>query len=214
MLIARWRAIKIKLMMVIRLFAIKKSAQAVLGRDTYLRILKDVQHQNEEDARPQDVPSRIVQGELLGAPLRRGTGAARLHPTQCDHPETSVKARANAKAKWFTCLQCQARWERKSLEPMEITTEHDFLLFGCHKDKTYGEMRQHHPSYCKWVLRTTELETDTCPMLMRFASWLMEVDAACEDNMDPDSMPIYTESEGESPAASTLNSDWARASQP
>ncbi len=212
-LIARWKQIATKLMMILRLFAVKKSAQAVLGRSVYLRLMKDVQ-QHDDSSRSPEAPSVVINGEVLGAPLARGHGVAKEHPTTCLHPSTMIRPRANARQRWFTCLQCLARWDRKPLEYGGPAKETDYMRFGSHSDLTYAEVVQQFPRYCHWVTQTREVEVDSCPMLKRFADWLTAVGATSHLPMEedqeifPDSIPICSDSET---GSVSLNSEWAQA---
>ncbi len=85
-LMHRWKILTLKMMTVIRVYAIKMQAQAVLGRDNYLRVIADVRDQDHTTRAQTSSTMRIIGGYLVGTPLSRGKGLARLSPDQCNHP--------------------------------------------------------------------------------------------------------------------------------
>ena len=94
-------------------------------------------------------------------------------PEQCHHPLASMKPRGNRNQKWWTCLQCQARLERKSIDHDAEITPNDLMNFGTYATMTYEEVVIHHPVYCGWVTNTMELESEVSPQLARFAQYLI-----------------------------------------
>ena len=51
----------------------------------------------------------------MGEPISRSTAGPFLWEThECPHPDSSLKPRAAGPVKWFTCIQCGARWARGS----------------------------------------------------------------------------------------------------
>ncbi|MCP3886716.1 MAG: hypothetical protein GY700_14840, partial [Propionibacteriaceae bacterium] len=90
-LLQRWKKLILKMMMVIRIYAIKLQAQNILGKDNYLRVIADVRDQDHTTRAQISSTTRIIGGQLVGTPLSRGKGPARLNPDQCHHPTASMK---------------------------------------------------------------------------------------------------------------------------
>ena len=119
-----------------------------------------------------------------------------------------MKPRGNKNQKWFTCHQCQARWERSSVNPGADTAPSDLMNFGVYATLTYEEVAQNRPSYCDWVQNTTEMESDVSPQLARFGHYLM---MRADPGLDLEgAIPINTFSDSEAAAASSISSSWAR----
>jgi len=173
-LMHRWKIMTLKMMMVIRVYAIKLQAQAVLGKENYFRVLADVRDQDHTTRAQSSTMTRIIGGYLVGTPLSRGQGPAKFSPDQCNHPSTTMKPRGNKNQQWFTCMQCQARWERNGLNHQgKDPNPQDLVGFGMYSHMTYAEVIRHHPRYCDWVLETMEQEADYQPLLGRFGTFLL-----------------------------------------
>ena len=126
-----------------------------------------------------------------------------------------MKARGNRHQKWWTCMQCQARWERHEFNQTAQGLPTDLMNFGAYATMTYEEVATQHPAYCQWALQTMSVEEDISPQLKRFALYLIAREA--EDRTvpmehDPEgATPMPTWSEGESVTPpSTLGSEWTR----
>ena len=163
----------LKLFLVLDNFQLKKCTQAVLGKDAYLRIFHQVRDQEEA---PQPQVSNVINGEIVGKQLSPGEGRVEVDPEQCRHPLDRMKRHGNRTSKWWTCHQCQSRWERMTIEqamPTGIPRGTETLLFGKHVGQTFAHVFDNLPSYAQWVIKTAQEHGDEAhPQLLRLAKYL------------------------------------------
>ena len=171
--LARWKIFALKLFMVLDNFLLKKRTQAALGKDAYLRIFQ--QARNQGDTPPPQV-SKVINGEVVGKPLPPGEGNVEVEPEQCQHPVNRMIRHGNRTSKWWTCHQCQSRWERMTIEqamPTGIPRGTEALLFGKHAGQTFAQVFDNLPSYTQWVIKTAQEHGDEAhPQLLRLAKYL------------------------------------------
>ena len=100
----------------------------------------------------------MVDGELVGKPLPQAdTKMAEIDPAMCQHPTTAMKARGNRDSKWWTCLQCNSRWERIPItERQGIPSSKETVTFGKYAGYAMGAIYANDKPYCEWALRTIE----------------------------------------------------------
>ena len=154
-----WYRLVIKLFVVMDVHAVKMKAQALLGKNVYLRVFQQLK--DEEPVQAQQV-NNIINGEIVGRKIKDGKGAApsvgqstdgapRTDPKTCTHPLKMMTRRGNRSQKWWTCKACLTRWERYSIQ--EATPEdsnikdNEIVLDGCHRGKKYQEVLKD-PAYC------------------------------------------------------------------
>ena len=158
------------------------------GRKNFLRIFQYMQNQAARDPQQPEF-TRIIGNQLVGRPLPRGTGTARLavnDPRTCEHPDQHMRQRGNAKVDpqtgrkttclWWTCQLCNSRWERKAVPQTlddDDPSDSDPILFGKHVGLTYLEVYNQYPKYCSWVLETAENDDKPSAGLLRLASYLL-----------------------------------------
>ena len=172
----QWKIFVLKLLWVLKSFGIKMATQAVLGKEAYQRIFQ--QHKQRLERPKQDY--KVINREIVGNPLPPGKGKGEIDPTMCPHDRTYLKRRGNKdskQGKWWTCIACNPRWERKSLDEIHTDVEGrdtDLVGFGAHANKTYLQLLENEKSYCQWVLMTAEMEEDRSPALARLAKYLVQ----------------------------------------
>lgn len=103
-------------MTVIDVLEKQRKAKILLGEDTYKRIFHEVKAM--DDRRQQELSDKVVttiiNGEVLGRPLKPGEGTPTISPELYTHPVAHMKRQGN-KTKWLTCAQCKNRWEGHTL---------------------------------------------------------------------------------------------------
>ena len=101
----------LKLLLVLETFTLKRRTQAALGEEAYKRIFQRARADDQRQG-PQAPFGRMINGELVGKPLKDGEGLPTVDPRLCHHPTAEMKRRGN-KTKWWTCNLCKSRWERQ-----------------------------------------------------------------------------------------------------
>ena len=81
----------------------------------------------------------VINGKVVGKLLKSGTGRVMIDPAMCAHPTAMMKRRGN-KMKWWSCTQCQSRWERHT--PGEVAPEG--IPQGSKIRHTQGSHRERH----------------------------------------------------------------------
>ena len=168
---ARWRTLVIKLMVILRVHDMKNKAMNMLGRNAYLRVFNKISDQKQQDTKVNKVINREIVGKVLDKPAQ---GPIITDPSLCEHPYNKMKRHGNKTTKWWTCTECQTRFERKELEdlkPAGPMRDQDLVLFGMHVGKTYLQIYNEQPSYAQWVMQTAE-SGDSSPDLARLARYL------------------------------------------
>jgi len=182
------------------------------GKRGVLEKLQEVKDQHETEQRQPKPPRRIINGEVVGRPLAPGGGPRTMEPNLCPHHQ--MKARGNRNSKWWTCLECQSRWDRYTyVETDQAPQGTDVLTFGCHQGRMFEDVMLSEMTYCEWILQTIENEPDTCPGLRRFAMYLTEQYTRSNQEQDsPMQQAIDTPRSAESDlrAEWTTSSSWAR----
>lgn len=170
-ILAAWNRFTVKLLMVIRVLTLRRKTMLLLGKEVYKRLFAEA----KELATNQPEVSRVINGELVGAPLSLGTGAQTRDPAMCDHPLESMKRRSNGKNLWWTCASCQSRWDRKPIEDALVGEEpqhSEVLLFGKHLGKAMGWVYENDRQYCQWIQMTAEQEVSPGKPLLRMAAYI------------------------------------------
>lgn len=174
---AKWRQFALKLMLVLRSYVQKRALQAMLGKEVYARIFETTKKQEERMTADQHLvgDGRVINGEIVGRPLTAGGAKATVDPAICQHHSAAMKARANRSQKWWTCIDCQSRWDRRDMSIYEDQdpSASELILFGKYQGSEMASVRATDRNYCQWVLYTAEQEnTKACPHLLRFATYL------------------------------------------
>jgi hypothetical protein len=176
----RCRAVLLKMCLVLQ-----TAAKFLLGETEYRRLF--IESQMEVPKTVSKIHSQHhPNGQLIGRQLAKGVGTkdqkkAQNDPAVCQHPSHALKARSNKTLKWWTCLQCQSRWERLDADEVGLTMDEPddmtVICFGKHKHSasTYLEVYDRDKGYCKWVKMTAETG-DASPQLRRFAIYLQKKD--------------------------------------
>jgi len=99
--------VTLKILLVLETFALKNRALAALGTDAYKRIFYRAREEDRQSG-TQALQHRMINGELVGKPLKAGEGVPTMDPQMCHHPTPEMKRRGN-KAKWWTCNLCKSR---------------------------------------------------------------------------------------------------------
>jgi len=185
---ARWKIVTIKLLWVLRNFLMKNCTQAVLGREAYQRIFHRIKSSAESS---RGIVNRVINGEIVGKALSSNasldTPVINL-PEMCQHESRYMKTRGNRTTKWWTCVSCQSRWERRPLDTTPATgppTDTEVLTFGKFVGQTYLQTATMNPNYCKWILQTADGDGDSSPQLTRFAQYLVSRERAEADETRP-----------------------------
>lgn len=170
--LARWKIIALKLLWVLETFALKRRTQAALGEDSYKRLFQRARVEDRRESRPQLI-DRLINGELVGKPLKPGEGVPQLDPQMCSHPIAEMKRRGN-KMKWWTCTLCLSRWERLQLTtPSGPPTGNEVMMRGPHVGKTFRQIYETEHQYSHWARLTAEANAeDGNEQLLRLAAYL------------------------------------------
>jgi len=180
--LAKWTILFIKAMWVVDVYEKQQKAKLALGEDAYKRIFHDIKTM---DAKRQSelndkVVTTIINGEVVGRPLKPGDGQVTVSPALCVHPTSHMKRRGN-KTKWWTCTQCQSRWERLAmgdLTPEGVPTRTELRLQGQHQGMTFAQIFEEEKGYCRWVLLTVEQGEETHNQsLLRLAAYIQRREA-------------------------------------
>jgi len=175
--LARWKIFVTKLFWVLANYAMKQRTVAVLGRSTYLRVFQQIKKQGAQTA---ETVTRIIQGEIVGKAISPAEGTQNVEPHMCQHPMFSMKQRGNKTSKWWTCIQCLSRWERRSLAdstPDGQPTDQEISMFGKHQGKTFSWILEQDAAYCQWVLMTMESSGESCSnQFRRLAQYLIQAE--------------------------------------
>jgi hypothetical protein len=183
--LSRWRAVVLKMCLVLQTASPQTKAKSLLCETEYRRLFIESQMEVPKTASKihyQHHPN----GQLIGRELAKGVGTkdaknARHDPAVCQHPSHALTARGNKTLKWWTCLYCQSRWERLDADEVGLTMDEPddmtVICFGKHKHSasTYLEVYDRDKGYCKWVKMTAETG-DASPQLRRFAIYLQKKD--------------------------------------
>ena len=158
--LARWKIFLLKALLVIVVFENQRKALVVLGTDSYKRLVYGYEAQNDRLQNETQGPTltNIINREIVGKPLKPGDGPVTVDPVMCAHPTASMKRRGN-KMKWWTCVQCQSRWERQTLGeiiPEGVSPGLEIRLQGAHMGLTFSDIYENHKSCCCWVLLAVE----------------------------------------------------------
>ena len=179
----------LKLFAVLRVYEIKRQTQAALGKVAYQRIFRQIADATEQPG--ETTVNKIINGEIVGKRLpdaaSSSTSERNQDPAICPHPPISMKARGNKTYKWWTCLNCLSRWERKSLSEATTqgaTTDSEKVLFGKFAGKTFLEIFKDAPQYAQWVLMTAENEVECSTQLKRLAQYLVKKEAEMVDHIE------------------------------
>ena len=175
--LGRWRALSLKVFLILQNVQLKRTSQEILGRDAYRRIFQQLDGMLYPTAPV--VMHRVINGQVMGKQLPLREEESSDMQAMCQHPFDQIKTRGNQKAKWFTCLRCSARWERKALpEQTGPAQSTDLITFGEKMiGKTYEEAFED-TEYVRWVLTTAESgEAQAYPGLIRLARFFAEAEA-------------------------------------
>jgi len=177
--LARWRIFILKAFLMIDVFEHQRKVLYLLGADAYKRLCHRIQTQQEHGSQVAAAVTNVINGEAVGKPMKAGDGQATVDPMMCSHPTSAMKRRGNKK-KWWTCTQCQSRWERHTLA--EVTPEGvpqgtEVLLEGTHAGTTFSDIFETQPNYCRWVMITLEQGEEVNPQLTRLAHYLQQREA-------------------------------------
>ena len=142
-------------------------------------------------------PFRVERYHLIGIELPHaafyktgGTQTFTVSPTTCEHPSSTLQARAAKTQAWWLCKACGSRFDRLRLDrgvtPIDakgleastqaplLPNDTTILTFGRHQGKTVRELRYHQASYCDWMVTTAVEAPDKCQeMLRQIATFLM-----------------------------------------
>jgi hypothetical protein len=160
---ARWQTLVLKIGLIFRMIATETTVKQLLGELVYNRWFRKPMTDTATRA-IQPIVSRVIKGQAVGRELARGEGKqdakkASMDPALCQHPESDMQSRGNAKNSWWHCAKCMSRWERTDVALVNTQTQEpnsmDLVTFGRHMGKTYEQVLQD-PQYCKWVLETVE----------------------------------------------------------
>ena len=188
----RWKTVMIRISIFFRVIAEQIKVKYLLGHRAYKQLF------GQTDQEPHHyVPSlpwkyRFIKGEAVGKPLPPGQGPkmkqkAHMDPQLCQHPEADMKKGGNKDTcKWWTCARCLLRWERKSMEEVQGTsnepTDMDYITFGKHSGARYKDVYENDQQYCQWVVNTARREPLMSSVeLRRFAAYLQQTE---KDNAD------------------------------
>jgi len=168
--LARWKVVVLKMLWVLESLSLKRRCQAALGEDNYRRMFQKVKEVRPQGNHPFD---RLINGEVVGAPLKPGEGVPQVDPQMCMHPTSEMKRRGN-KMKWWTCALCLSRWERSKLEvPAGAPTGKEVMLHGPQAGKTFREIHDTEHQYSHWVRLTAETApAETTEQILRLAAYL------------------------------------------
>jgi hypothetical protein len=166
--------IVLKLLWVLHSVGIKMATQVVLGKEAFKRIFQ--QHKKSLE-KPRMEILQVINGEIVGKPLPPSTGTWEVDPATCQHDRMHLKRRGNKNSGWWTCIACNSRWERKSVDEIHQDVQGkdtDLVGFGAHANKTYRQVYETEKGYCRWVLMTAEVVEEWSPALARVAKDLVK----------------------------------------
>ena len=83
--------------------------------------------------------------------------------------------------------------------------------FGRHRDLTYEECYEHHPTYVDWVVRTEAEGQDMSEQLQRFATWIRQGD---EPPAEEQPYSGVVDSEGPEEYQMSVSEDWTDLEEP
>ena len=171
--LAMWKRLVIKLLLVLDTFAHKRRTQAALGDEAYRRIFQRARAENRQ-TETHTFQSRMINGELVGKPLKAGEGMPTVDPAMCNHPTSEMKRRGTKTLIWWTCNQCKSRWERLTPEiPQGPPTDRELMLSGTHAGKTFRQIWENEHQYTHWVRLTAEANPEGAePQIYRLAAYL------------------------------------------
>ena len=170
MIRTRWKCLVLKIQVLFQVLTVQDKAKQLLGETVYNRLLGPAK---EAQKGLPTVDYRHCMGELMGKPLTPSTAKkAAVDPVMCKHPTSHMRKRSNKKEckglNWFTCLQCNSRWERlkpSDLEdsgvPVPAYNAEDLVTFGKHTGSTLLEVWIQDRQYCEWAMQTME-EDPSC----------------------------------------------------
>ena len=170
--LACWKVIVLKLFWVLETFAHKSRTQAALGEDSYKRLPQRARLKDRRSEQTQNF-DRLINGELVGKPLKPSGGVPQVDPLMCNHPTAEMKRRGN-KMKWWTCTLCLNRWERLPLMVVDgPPTAKEIVIQGPHAGKTFREIQRTEHQYAHWVRLTAEASAEEAsPQVIRLAAYL------------------------------------------
>jgi len=179
--------VTLKILLVLETFALKNRALAALGTDAYKRILYRAREEDRQSG-TQALQHRMINGELVGKPLKAGEGVPTMDPQMCHHPTPEMKRRGN-KAKWWTCNLCKSRWERIIPEiPQGVPTDQELMMSGTHAGKTYRHIWENELQYTHWVRLTADTNPEGAdPQIYRLAAYLARKEQmidSCNEELD------------------------------
>ena len=198
----KWKQFAIKYLMILKAYMIKNQIKHALGLETYLRLFGEIRRRTENRAQPQI--TRVIGNEIVGpVKLPPGKGQILVDPLMCRHPIEFMKPRGNKSSAWWTCLQCQTRWDRLSIAsvvPGGIPRDNEIMTFGKHINRSFLKIWNTDPEYCQWTLRTVENEpTYTGNIsLRRFAEYVVTKESE-KATIGADSEPTHKDKRGRMP---------------
>jgi hypothetical protein len=179
--LARWKIFTLKLLWVLDAFGRKRRTQAALGEDSYRRIFQEARNKEEKEQQQSRPITNVINWEIVGKLLKPGEGEVLIDPTMCAHPTPSMKRRGN-KTKWWTCTQCQSRWERRSMEdqiPEGSPQGSEMMLQGTSMGQTFSDIYENNRTYCQWALLTAgEGMQEATPQVHRLAAYARQRETA------------------------------------
>jgi hypothetical protein len=181
--VARWKILVLKLLWVLETFALKRRTQAALGEESYKRIFQRARVESRRNDQTQTF-DRLINGELVGKPLKPAEGVPQVDPAMCNHPTAEMKRRAN-KMKWWTCTLCLSRWERLPLVVVDgPPTGREILMQGPHAGKSFREILETEHQYAHWVRLTAEASSEEAsPQVLRLAAYLQTKEQMGMENL-------------------------------
>ena len=183
-LVARWKKMCYKVLIILMHFETKNTVIEALGKQRYLRVFQQIRENEEEELEQQRTQNsfyRVIEGELMGNVLK--DSATKQNQLTCSHskPNDIIKER-NRTSKWFRCVRCNRRWERKPLPDRDAEpAAENLMLFGRHAHLTYQQVYETKPNYVIWAREQAERYEFTYiephlqknySQLMRFNAWL------------------------------------------
>ena len=123
----------------------------------------------------------MINGELVGKPLKQGEGVPTMDAQMCSHPTAEMKRRGN-KTKWWTCNLCKSRWERLVPEnPQGVPTDREVMMSGPHAGKTFRHLWENEHQYTQWVRLTADTHPEGAdPAIYRLAAYLTRKEQIAE----------------------------------
>ena len=200
----KWKIYVTKIVWVFRHMISKHQTVAVLGKDAYLRLFHTIKATAAQAA--EETVVHILKGEIVGKmippPSKKPSGQPEpnVSPDVCQHEDHFMKKRGNGKQQngkgvWWTCINCQTRWERRSLGeiPEGPPTDKEVLIFGKCVGQTFLTASIENPKYCEWVVGTVDnpfSDEYPSPQMQRFAQYLMTPERTLAGNMEQDTEEV------------------------